>query len=156
MRRMCAVILRRPYSPSGVIFRFVVPSGSVTVVQAVSRTASTTIASVTVRGEIRPCRVIKHDGVWREADMLENAAEPLAHTPGGLSGERGGVPRVRVRERHHEHMHPGAYPWMTTSASPKSACAIPGSHRSSLNPHQAGGAPDATVSPNAELLNTTR
>lgn len=85
MRRMCAVILRRPYSPSGVIFRFVVPSGSVTVVQAVSRTASTTIASVTVRGEIRPCRVIKHDGVWREADMLENAAEP-SHTHSEVSG----------------------------------------------------------------------
>ena len=39
-----------------VIFLFVVPSASVTMLQAVSRTASTTIASVTVRDETRPRR----------------------------------------------------------------------------------------------------
>lgn len=55
VRRMSAVIFRRPYNPSGVIFRRVVPSVNVTVIHATSRTASTTSASVIVRVETRPC-----------------------------------------------------------------------------------------------------
>lgn len=48
-----AVIFFRPYRPSGVILRRSTPDASTMIVHAASRTAFTTIASVTVRTVIR-------------------------------------------------------------------------------------------------------
>jgi hypothetical protein len=60
-RRVSAVILRRPCSPSGVRRRRPLPSGVVMFAQTVSRTVSVTVASVTVlvaAGRLRQAREV--------------------------------------------------------------------------------------------------
>ena len=53
--RIRAVIFFRPYMPSGVILRRILPSGRVSTCHAAERTASITCASLTVRWLMVPC-----------------------------------------------------------------------------------------------------